>query len=130
MKKTLAYLLIDRATGRATSVLPLNTEPHALNEKMQKHQVLLLPVVDARRLLGSKLSITEEVPDPDPSFWSPQNPSCVVRCIRAGGAGSRREIRKYGERLVCVRYRQTETGRLKTVELIETIPPEFRVSTS
>jgi len=42
----------------------------------------------------------------------------VVRTIKPGDKGSQRFVKKYGERLVAVRYRKKGSHRLTTVELI------------
>lgn len=58
----------------------------------------------------------------------------VIKTLNAGAPGTRRYQRKYGDDLVCVRYRTDEAGRrrLTTVEIIvEQIPlltPRHRVA--
>ncbi len=49
----------------------------------------------------------------------PHNGSHVTRSLRPGQAGTRKLLRAYGPRLVCVRYRESADGRLRftTVEI-------------
>lgn len=119
-KAPLVYLVVSNQIGFAHDVLPLDVPEDQIREILLNNQVYLLPAGQAYRLRGQKVSLVYPIPEVG-YMWSSEGSLSVKRCLRPGEPGTLRERKKYGDRLVCVRYRQFATDRCKTVELVENI---------